>query len=228
MTEKEVHIAIPARWVIGFGVAGAMLGVGAAFILGPVVNWLVGLVGDAPGPLRLAAALPMQWAIPLLVAAGMSLGVWMGRQWQKDIGTVVLSAQGMTIQRDGADRYVAREQVAGVFIDSADLVLSDQATHELLRTPIEQMLAPRLRAEFARLGYPWQGATNPHENQFVTWVDGAGSLDSQTHGLLRVRQRALADKQYGAADDARDELRDLGITIRDRNRRQQYRVVTHG
>ena len=34
--------------------------------------------------------------------------------------------------------------------------------------------------------------------------------------LLRTRQRALVDKRSGAAEDARDQRGDLGITVRDR------------
>lgn len=58
MTENHVAIAIPTRWIVGVRIAGAVLGFGAAFVIGPIVNWLLGLAGDAPGPLRLAAGLP--------------------------------------------------------------------------------------------------------------------------------------------------------------------------
>ena len=33
---------------------------------------LVDVFGDAPGPLRLAAALPTAWAVPVLTAAGLA------------------------------------------------------------------------------------------------------------------------------------------------------------
>ncbi|WP_441316566.1 CysS/YqeB C-terminal domain-containing protein [Gordonia paraffinivorans] len=45
---------------------------------------------------------------------------------------------------------------------------------------------------------------------------------------MRARQRALADKRPGAAEDARDELRNLGIAVRDRHGAQQYRVIGRG
>lgn len=48
-----------------------------------------------------------------------------------------------------------------------------------------------------------------------------GRLDD----LLRTRQRALTDKRMGAADDARDELRSLGVVVRDRDHKQQYREI---
>lgn len=82
MAENEVTVAIPMPWMIGFGIAGAGLGFGSAFVVGPLVNWLLGLIGDVPGPMRLAAALPVEWAIPVLTVAGVCLGALVGRQWQ--------------------------------------------------------------------------------------------------------------------------------------------------
>lgn len=59
MTENETTITIPRRWIVGFCVAGAVVGFGAAFAVGPFVEWLLSLAGDAPGPLRIAARLPL-------------------------------------------------------------------------------------------------------------------------------------------------------------------------
>lgn len=110
---------------------------------------------------------------------------------------------------------------------SRELVLVDQSTSELLRTATDQTLVARLQHAFEGLGYPWQGTTDPHENDFVTWIHGKSPLDAQARALLRARQRARTDKQSGAADDARDCLRELGIVVRDRDDAQQYRVVPH-
>lgn len=228
MPEDKVSIAISTRWLVGFGIAGATVGFGAAFIVGPVVDWLIGMVGDAPGPLRLAATLPTMWAIPVLAIAGLCVGVQVGRQWQKECGVTTISAEGVTVQRGGTGHHVAREEIRGVFIDGDDLVLVDHQSAELLRTATDQTLAMRLQRALDKFSYPWQGTTNPHEQEFAVWVDGRGPLDARAQALLRARQRALADKRIGAAEDARDQLRDLGITVRDRDDAQQYRVVTHG
>lgn len=228
MVEDEVIVSVPAKWLVGFGVVGAALGIGAAFVIGPIVNWLVGLIGDAPGPLRLAAALPVEWAFPVLAAVGLCLGIWAGREWQKEIGETTISAEGVTIRQGGAGHHVSRNQVGGVFTDGGrELILVDESTNELSRTATDQILVPRLQHAFERFGYCWQGNTDPHEKDFETWVDGRGPLNAQAHALLRARQRAQSDKQFGAGDDARDQLRDLGVIVRDRHEAQQYRVVPH-
>lgn len=227
MAEEEVTIAIPTKWIVGFGVAGATVGFGSAFVVGPIVSWLLGLIGDAPGPLRLAATLPLEWAIPALALVGLCLGIWVGREWQKDHGDTTISSEGVTIRRGGSGHHVARDQVSGVFTDGHELILIDQSTKELLRTPTDQILVTRLQQAFEGLGYPWQGTSDPLEKDFVTWIDGKDPLDARAHALLRARHRAQADKQSGSAEDARDDLRDLGIIVRDRDKAQQYRVVPH-
>lgn len=58
MAENSINVSIPRRWIVGMHVSGALLGFGAAFVIGPLVTWLLGFAGDAPGPLRLAAGLP--------------------------------------------------------------------------------------------------------------------------------------------------------------------------
>jgi len=226
MDEKGVTVAIPMRWIVGFGVVGLALGFGSAFVVGPLVNWLLGLIGDAPGPLRLAATLPMEWAIPVLALLGLCLGVWVGREWRRENGETTVSAEGVTVRRGGAGHHVPRAQISGVFTDGYELILVSQSTNELLRTATDQILIGRLQQAFEGLGYLWQGTADPHENDFVTWIDGKGSLDDRAHLLLRVRQRARTDKQSGAADGARDDLRDLGIVVRDRDDAQQYRLAS--
>lgn len=225
MTEKHVSVTIPISWMAGFVVVGAAAGLGASFVIGPLVNWLLELIGDAPGPLRVAAALPPEVVIPVLCFAGMCFGIVAAREWRKDVGVTTISTDGVTVQRGAAGQHVDREQISGVFVDGHDLVLVDHQTRELLRSKSDPTLAGRLQHGFERFDYPWQGGTDPHESEYVTWIDGKGPVDARAHALLRARQRALADAQLGAAQNARDELRALGISVRDRDHAQQYRAT---
>ncbi|MBA0127230.1 hypothetical protein H0B56_16890 [Haloechinothrix sp. YIM 98757] len=226
MAESRTTITLPKAWVAGICLAGAALGFGAAFLVHPLVDWLLSQVGDAPGPLRLAAGLPLTWAIPVLTLAGLGLGVWVVREWRKDMGLVEVSDDSVTMQRAGANRRIDREWIGGVFTDGHDLVITDHRGGEVSRTRTDGVLAKRLRQAFEGFGYPWQGSTDPYESAYVTWVDGSDDVDSRVHDLLRTRRRALADKRTGAADDALDELRALGIAVRDRDNEQQYRVIS--
>ncbi|WP_454295010.1 YqeB family protein [Salana multivorans] len=221
--DQEMTVTVPTGWVVGFCTAGAIVGFGAAFLVGPVVDWLISLVGGAPGPLRLAARLPLAWAIPVLTLVGVVAGLWVARVWRNEVGVVTVSASGVTLERPGERRYVGRARIAGIFTDGTDLVLTDAATNELARSRTDRALTSGLQRAFETFGYPWLGESDPHESSYVTWVDGHDDVDPRVNTLLRTRQRALADKKLGAADDARDELRTLGVVVRDRGGAQQYR-----
>lgn len=225
MAEKAVTVTIPASWMAGFTLVGAAAGIGASFIIGPVVNWLLGLIGEAPGPLRIAAALPLSIVIPVLCVVGICVGLAAARQWRREVGVVTISPEGVTVQRRGESRHIPSDQVSGAFVHNHHLVLVDRTTCELLRTKSEQALAERLRHGFETFGYPWHGTSDPHESDFVSWVDGTGPLDTRAHALLRARQHALTDSRLGAARQAWDELQALGISVRDHNDQQQYRTV---
>lgn len=225
MNEDKATVTIPRRWIAGICLAGAAVGIGAAFMVGPVVDWLLSLAGDAPGPLRIAARLPLAWAIPILAVLGLAVGLMIAHEWRTEVGTVTVTARGVTIENSTARQHVDGERVGGVFTDGKDLVITDPKTNELSRSKTDVVLVSRLRRAFERFDYPWQGNEDPYERSYTSWIDGAAGVDDRINDLLRARSRALADEQSGAAAEARDELRSLGIAVRDRDGGQQYRVI---
>lgn len=225
MNDQAISVSIPTRWVVGFHVAGAAVGFGAAFVVGPLVHWLLGMIGDAPGPLRLAALLPTMWAIPVLTLVGLIAGHLFASSWQKENGSFTITPEGVTHHHEGTGEHVSRSRIEGVFTDGRDLVLVDGRSAELLRTKADDVLFTGLKDAFEQHGYPWLGTSDPREEAFTSWIDGAGSLPDGAHELLRTRRRLLADKQTGGAEEVRDKLRNLGVMVRDRDDAQQYRVV---
>lgn len=225
MAEDYVEISIPRKWIVGFWAAGAVVGFGAAFAIGPLVAWLLDAAGGAPAPLRLAAWLPLIWAIPALTIVGLCVGVWVAWGWQKENGLIRVARSGVTVLRSEYSRHVDRTRIDSVFTDGDDLVMTDGRTHELLRIKTDGVLISRLKLAFKEYCYPWQGTADPYEDDYVTWIDGDGQLEECAEELMRTRQRARADKRAGAAEDARDDLQHLGVVVRDRKETQQYRFA---
>ncbi|MGO1950188.1 MAG: YqeB family protein [Mycobacteriaceae bacterium] len=218
-------VGIPSKYLTIFAAGGAAIGLVAAFIVGPVVAWLLGLIGDAPGPLRLAAELPFVWAVPVLTILGGVGGFLVASSWTEDAGTIDVAEDGLTVHTKDADRFIKRDRIAHVIAEKKALVLIDDGDREVLRSPLEDEMVPGLRAALDAHGYPPLDTSDPFEDAFTTWVDGDGRQDGEVEELLRARRRALADKQPGAAEEALHKLRDLGVMVRDRDGRQQYRVV---
>ncbi|MGO1592032.1 MAG: YqeB family protein [Ancrocorticia sp.] len=225
MTEGETTISIPRRWIVGFYVAGGTIGFLSAFVVGPIVSWLLSHIGDAPNMLRIADLLPTAWAIPVLTIVGVAAGFWITQEWRNEVSVVTVSQEGITIADTGASQYIAKARIGGIYTDKKDLVITDPRTLEISRSTTDSLLLEQLQHAFEHYGYPWQGSSDPYESSYVTWVDGDGRLASTVDDLLRARQRALADKRSGAAEGVRDELRSIGIVVRDRESTQQYRKI---
>ncbi|MFD7296430.1 hypothetical protein ACFV9W_24350 [Streptomyces sp. NPDC059897] len=227
MVKSEPHITVrlPEAWLWAVILIGAGLGVGAAFAVGPLANWMISFFDGAPGPLKLAAALPRVWAVPVLALVGGAAGALVAGIWRGENPVVEVHADGVVVHDAAGSRHVERARIAEVFTDGRELVLRDADGLENVRTRVDSGLAGRLRSAFEQQGYSWRGTVDPHEADYTPWVDNAPGLDERTHTLLRKRQRALADDRTGAADEAREELRAIGVSVRDRDEVQQYRKV---
>lgn len=231
-SEQHTTVAIRNRWAVIFPAVGALLGLSAAFLVGPAVAWLLNQIGDAPGPLRLAALLPLAWAIPVLMIVGVGVGLVFLAQWHKEAGRVLVDARGLTVEGQTGGRRVGRDKIDGVFTDGTDLVVVDAAGREPLRTPVDEELAAQLPAALAQHGLRHLGDGDPREDEFMTWVDGEDALAEESEALLRERHRAILDQRPGRMQELAEKLTDRGVIVRDRARdgtqEQQYRLSGAG
>ncbi|MEV0089248.1 hypothetical protein [Saccharopolyspora sp. NPDC050642] len=222
-TSVTLRISNVVLWLLGTGCGAAGFGLG--FLVKPVVEWIVDAVGDAPGPLRLAAALPTVWAVPVLTLVGLLIGAWLASMAQKEALALTVNAACVGLRQDGADRHIPRDAIGSVFLDGKELVFLDAQTKQIARHKASDLSKTAVRTTFERFGYPWAGMSDPHEQEFQRWADGQPGLDEHANGLLRARSRALTDKQAGAAADLADQLQAAGVVLRDRDDAQQYRQI---
>lgn len=178
-------------WLLGLGAAlsGALLGLVAA----PALRWLLATFGSAPGPLRVVGVVPTSWAVVVLALLGAAAGGWCAhRAWVESLRLVV-DADGVTLEQDGEERFVARPTVAEVYLDGKELVVLDTAGRQLARSKASDLSGSAVQQAFSTFSYPWKGFSDPYEDDYHRWVDGHPDLDPRTDQLLRARSRALAD-----------------------------------
>lgn len=223
--DRPVTLALPGVWPWLFRIGTPIAGFGLGFVIAPLVRWMLSTVDSAPGPLRILAQLPTGWAVLVTTLLGIAAGIYVAQQAVKESLVLTVDREHVGLTQDGAEHYLPRERVDAVFRDGKDLVLLDARTTELARNKASDLSWTQVQEAFERFGYPWRGAADPHDAQFTRWVDGHPDLDATTHELLRRRARALKDSQSGAAGDAQDRLRALGVVVRDRDGAQQYRVA---
>ncbi|WP_156755960.1 YqeB family protein [Actinokineospora pegani] len=157
-TDHDTTVIIPTTWLLPFPVGGAIVGGLLGLGVRPLVDWLLDLVDGAPAPLRLAAELPLPWAVVVLAVVGAALGGWVAGSWRADNPTVELSDVRALIRFKGKTWRAARAETSAVFSDGHDLVVLDTAGAETTRLKVEQALVGRLRTAFERHGFPWRGA----------------------------------------------------------------------
>lgn len=221
---EPTTVTIPSWYRPVFTVIGAVVGLVLAFLVGPLVNWLVDMFDSAPVLLRALDQLSLAWVLPILVAFGGIAGFVICTSWMDDSGAVEVADWGITLHRKGDDRFLSRERMTLVVASGKELVVLD-GDAEVYRGGIEDEMVPGLRTALADHGYPPLVDTDPFDTDFTDWVDGDGRKDAAVDDLLRARRRALSDKRDGEADAALEKLRAAGVAVRDRKGRQQYRLV---
>ena len=228
MTEPTTRAAVTVRMspVVPWGLAALVTaaGVGAGFVVAPVVRWLLVTVDGAPGPLKLLANLPTGWAVLVTGVLGLVAGVCLAGAAQQESPEVTVDGDHVQITATDRARWLDRADIHGVLRDGRDLVLLDARGAELDREKVSDLSAARLRAAFVDHGYPWR-ADSRYGAGFDTWADGRPDVPAAAHALLRERGRALERKETVAAADLRVQLRAHGVAVRDRDGKQQIRVV---
>lgn len=225
MSESQVTVTVDSKFGPTFSLVGAAVGLGVSLLVGPVVAWLLNRIETAPAPLRLIDQLPLVWSAPLLTILGAVAGWIAFSLWNEEAGRVTIDQHRVQLETKGSTAVYRRGEIAEVFLDQDELVLVDSRLLELSRTTSDGALAEKLAQGFTTFGYPWAGTQDPHEEDFVDWVDRSPELPESSHRLLRARRRALSDNKSGEAESMRDELAQRGLVVRDRQRTQQYRLV---
>ncbi|TCP43859.1 hypothetical protein EV191_12013 [Tamaricihabitans halophyticus] len=223
--ETSITIRMPnwVHWLLVLGAAAAGLVLG--LLVKPFVRWIVDLIGEAPGPLRVAAELPVGWAVLVLTVVGALIGVWLSAEAAKESLVVTIGPTDVQLNQDGNARYLAKADIGEVFYDRKELVFLDADTRELARNKATDLNREVLRESIERFGYPWRGASDPREQEFQQWVDGRPDLVEEQQRLLRSRARALRDKQRGTAAELAEQLQEAGVVVRDRAEAQEYRKL---
>lgn len=226
MSKSQVTVTLDSKIAPIFMAVGAAVGCIVSFLVGPVVSWMLERFDSAPLPLRLLDVMP--WSIPVLAVLGAIAGWVIFTAWDSEIGRVEVDDQQVRIASKKAAAVYTRDEIAEIFLDKDELILVDEHARELSRTPSEAGLAQKLSRAFTTFDYPWAGTTDPRDDAYINWTDRSTELEDESHALLRKRRRALEDKRLGEADAAREELASRGIMVRDRDGRQQYRLIING
>jgi len=196
--------------------------------IGVVLPWVAAWAEDLPwvpfqGPLELLASIDRRWGIALGLVVGLTLGAALAVVTIRDTTRVTIAPDEVAFRRNGATRRIARADVGAVFLDGKQLVLTDDATRELVREQIDAKL-DRIERAFRECEYPWHHA-DPHAGRFQRWVPGTPDLPETVNITLLARERALREKDAADADDLRTDLMKKGFVVKEQDSRQFWRPI---
>ncbi|MDP9799828.1 hypothetical protein J2S43_008340 [Catenuloplanes nepalensis] len=219
----------------GFPVTGAGLGL----LLHRFWAWLDGLEWlPMHGLVRWVGGWPEPWALIGFTGGGLALGLALTASafW----GYTVIGVDGdeLVVRRGDRTKRARRAEIGTVWADesggltSKDLVVLGRDGTELWR--VRGDLPPRanIRDLLTTHGLPWRDGGDPHASAYRRWVEGLPEDDTPdglprgANALLSARQRALGRDDHEEADELRQELSRLGISLKDEKRRQHWRRTT--
>ncbi len=198
---------------------------------GALVGWLVKLLARwlvtlpwAPfqGPAKLLSSFPEPGLTIGAVAVGAVAGLLLGLTALHEALTVAVSDAQVTLSTRDETQVVDGGEIALAFKDGKQLVLLGHHGREAAREETD-LSAKRLSRAFTKHGYGW-AETDPHDDAYRLWVPGASGLPDGADAVFAARAQALKGDKGDDARELRKELTRIGVVVRDRDKRQYWRV----
>lgn len=222
----ETVVGEPAWVRLGSWLLCPLLGGGAGWLLKAAAEWLITLPWlPVPGPLELVASIPEPQGTLGAIAFGVLAGLAFAFIWARERLDVLVSAQAVTLKRDGNSQQVAGERIEAVFRDGKDLVLLGLSGEELAREKSD-LDTRSLREAFLAHGHSWRPDGDPYAEEYRLWVEDTPDLPASTNAVLKARGRALHKDNDKEAAVLRAELIKIGIVVRDQDEHQYWRHAT--
>ncbi|MGX1755395.1 YqeB family protein [Streptomyces lydicus] len=221
---KATVLAEPVWAVVLVCAVFAAAGAGAGWLIKLLAQWFVTLPW-APwqGPARLLTSIPEPWRTVGVLAVGAVLGLAAGYLAQHDRLSVTISGSRVVLTRKGISREFTHHEIDTALRDGKQLVLLGRDGQEIAREACD-LDAQRLADAFAEHGYRWSDG-DPHRDEFRLWVPRSPGLPEGADALLTARARLLGKPAAAEARELREELAELGVVVRDENKRQYWRTA---
>lgn len=223
MEWTEFGITKTDQWMIWtiFPAAGAAAG----WFIPPLAKWASTLPWvPFEGPLKLISSFHGGWVTFATAALGALVGGWISMVAVRETLQIRLSDQEVSLRIRGKEQTFKREEVTAVFLDSKQLVLLGTDGQVLYREKPDTK-RQKLAEAFIRHGYDWR-EQDPFAHEYARWVPGCPDLSASVNALFAAREKAIGKDEKEDAEDLRRELSRLGVTVRDEDKRQYWRV--HG
>lgn len=201
-------------------------------ILGAVLGWFVptiaGWLVKVPfipfeGPLEWIATLEGNW-IPIIgMVVGVIAGIIFTLYAFHETLKITITDSEVKLEMKEKVETIKQKDITAIFIEEKHLTLLGVHGAELYRE-LTDSKKDLVEDAFKYHGYPWVDK-DPFENSYLRWVAEHPDFPSHVNTLLSARERALENDEPEEAEILRKDLADLGVVIRDKDKRQYVRRI---
>lgn len=203
---------------------GAVLGL----IVRGLVGWLERTLDGSPGPLRIAAQLPVGVAAGVLTVVGLIGGIILVAAWQHEVAALTVADDRVELAAGGHRRWMARDEIGEAFLGrGGELTFLDRRGRLLAAAGTDGVPKAGIARALTDACYPWRGDADPYEAEYTRFVQGRGDVDPDVESLLRERAVARAEKRAPTARELRLRLGEAGVVVRDNGDEQEFRPARH-
>lgn len=160
----------------------------------------------------------------LLALIGGIVGLIAAMMINKRLLVISVTRDYIEFKKGANMSQILASDINGIFVEDIDklVVLGAKGT-ELFRNTIFTD-DDFLKTTLLDYGYPWFDQ-DPYLSEYQEWKLSDTNLPSYIHTLLKVRSNALERGDNKEADMIREELKHLGIILRDKDEKQYWRSV---
>ena len=230
MTTDRTHggnrttVADPAWVAPAFLVVLPLVGAALGWGLTLVAEWITGLSWfPFQGLFELFTDLPETVRLIVVPALGLIVGLLLALWAVHEMLTVQVGTARIELERGDYRRSVDRTDTAAVFVQDKRLIVLGHRRQELADVAFD-LDRDKLAAALRRHGYAWLPDGDPYAAELRRWVPGAEGLPKGANAVLKAREQALEKSKGDDVRELRDELAELGVVVRDKDKKQYWRL----
>ncbi len=218
--------------VLGLSKGEKMLIILIPPILGALLGWFLPTIAEWATKLPFIpfdqliewiAALDSYWVSLIAMLVGLLAGIFFTLYAFSESLKVSISDQEVQLSSKEKVRTILRKDISAIFVEDKQLVLLGTDGVELYRGQLDSKKGLTAEA-FKQHRYPWV-EQDPFENQYFRWVVDHPDFSRHVNTLLYARERALKNDKQEEATALRKDLINLGVVVRDEDKRQYVRSV---
>lgn len=211
--DKGIIIVIPP-------ILGALLG----WFIPTIANWVIKLPFiPFEGVLEWVATLESHWVTVIAATIGVLAGIFFAVYAFSETLKIIITDEEVKLSVKENIKTIHKNDISAIYVEGKHLVFLDTDGVELFRGQPESK-KELISEAFRQHKYPWTDK-DPFENQYQRWIANHPDFPPHVNALLSARERALKNEESEEAKVLRKDLANLGVVIRDEDKRQYVRIV---